>query len=214
MERYEYMRVPIWMLPNEIIKQYNLTPLFHNGFVHVEIRRGMYGLPQAGRLANDQLIAFLAPHGCKPCPLTPGLWYHTTCNIVFSLVVDDFGIRCTDRADANHLITTLKESYDVSLDWTGTRYCGLTLKWDYINRTCDMSMPGYIERALHRFRHMIPIHKAEHSPHPWQHPNYGAEHNLFPPLTHRLLLTLLTKLAFLKSSEPCFSMHVRSTPPC
>ncbi|KAI2502091.1 Reverse transcriptase (RNA-dependent DNA polymerase) [Fragilaria crotonensis] len=151
MSRYEYMRVPIWMLPDAIIDQYNLTPLFHNGYVCVEIRRGMYGLPQAGRLANDQLIAFLKPHGYAPCPLTPGLWKHTTRDIVFSLVVDAFGIRYTDRADADHLIATLKASYEVSLDWTGTRYCGLTLAWDYSKRTCDVAFPT-----------------------PWQRPNYGA----------------------------------------
>ncbi|KAI2490112.1 Reverse transcriptase (RNA-dependent DNA polymerase) [Fragilaria crotonensis] len=176
MSRYEYMRVPIWMLPEAIIEQYNLTPLFHNGYVYVEIRRGMYGLPQAGRLANDQLIACLKPHGYAPCPLTPGLWKHTTRDIVFSLVVDDFGIRYTDRADADHLIATLKASYEVSLDWTGARYCGLTLAWDYSKRTCDVSMPGYIERALQRFQHIVPtnMHKPEHSPHPWQRPNYGA----------------------------------------
>ena len=84
MSRYEYMRIPIWMLPDDIIEQYNLTPLFSNGFVYVEIRRGMYGLPQAGRLANDQLVKFLAPHGYTPCELTPGLWTHETRNIDFS----------------------------------------------------------------------------------------------------------------------------------
>ena len=128
MDRYEYMRVPIWLLPDAIVEQYNLTPLFHNGFVYVEIRKGMYGLPQAGRLANDQLVAKLAPHGYQPCPLTPGLWEHSTRDIVFSLVVDDFGIRYTSRADVDHLIATLRNSYEVSLDWTGARYCGLTLK--------------------------------------------------------------------------------------
>jgi hypothetical protein len=100
MSRYEYMRIPIWMLPDAIIEQYNLRPLFHNGYVYVEIRRGMYGLPQAGRIANDQLIALLKPHGYAPLPLTHGLWRHHTRDIVFSLVVDDFGIRYTDRADA------------------------------------------------------------------------------------------------------------------
>jgi hypothetical protein len=146
MSRYEYMRVPIWMLPAAIIEQYNLTPLFHNGFVYVEIRRGMYGLPQAGRLANNQLIAQLAPHGYEPCALTPGLWHHTTRDVVFSLVVDDFGIRYTSRADADHLITTLQAFYDVSLNWTGARYCGLSLKWDFINRTCDMHVHAWLRR--------------------------------------------------------------------
>ena len=180
MARYEYMRVPIWMLPDDIIAQYNLTPLFHNGYVYVEIRRGMYGLPQAGRLANDQLISNLAPHGYAPCPLTPGLWRHKTRDIVFSLVVDDFGIRYSNRADADHLIATLRTEYEVSLDWTGERYCGLTLKWDYAARTCDISMPGYIKRALQRFAHVAP-HKPENSPHPWQRPNYGAKTQFAPP---------------------------------
>jgi hypothetical protein len=71
----------------------------------------MYGLPQAGRLANDQLIAFLAPHVYRPVPLTPGLWRHDTKDITFSVVVDDFGVRYTSRADADHLITTLKTAY-------------------------------------------------------------------------------------------------------
>lgn len=33
MDRYEYMRVPIWMLPDAIIAQYNLTDLFDDGFI-------------------------------------------------------------------------------------------------------------------------------------------------------------------------------------
>ena len=174
MDRYEYMRVPIWMLPDAIVEQYNLTDLFDDGFVYVEIRRGMYGLPQAGRLANDQLVAFLKPHGYAPCPLTHGLWRHTTRDVVFSLVVDDFGIRYTSQADADHLIATLKTAYEISMDWTGSRYCGLTLKWDYTNRTCDISMPGCIERALARFQYSAG-RSPEHAPHPWQRPNYGAK---------------------------------------
>ena len=34
-------------------------------------------------------------------------------------------------------------------------------------------MPGYIERALHRFQHPTPS-TPEHAPHPWQKPNHGA----------------------------------------
>ena len=55
MERYEYMRLPIALIPTEIIEAYNLLPLVHNGYVYIEIRRGMYGLPQAGILANKLL---------------------------------------------------------------------------------------------------------------------------------------------------------------
>jgi hypothetical protein len=95
------------------------------------------------------LIQLLAPHGYCPVPLTPSLWHHDTRDLTFSLVVNDFGIKYTNKADANHLIAALTScNYQVSLDWEGSRYCGLSLEWDYLARTCDVSMPGYIARAL------------------------------------------------------------------
>jgi hypothetical protein len=69
-------------------------------------------------------------------------------------------------------MTTLNELYKVSEDWTGGRYCGVTLEWDYENRTCDTSMPGYIAHALQRFLHLPPT-KPQHSLHAWQKPSYG-----------------------------------------
>lgn len=174
MDHYEYMRVPIRMIPPDIMLQYNLDPICHNGYVMVEIRRGMYGLPQAGKLANDQLIKRLAPHGYAPVPITPGLWRHCERNILFSLVVDDFGVKYCNKEDANHLHSTLNKYYSCSSDWTGERYCGLTLKWNYNARTCDISLPGYIERALQRFQHPAP-QSPEDAPHPYVPPKYGAK---------------------------------------
>ena len=46
MARFEYMRIPICDIPPSIMAQYNLLPLVHNGNIMVEIRKGMYGLPQ------------------------------------------------------------------------------------------------------------------------------------------------------------------------
>ena len=173
LDRYEYMRIPINMIPDDIVKLYGLADKIVNGFVYAEIRRGMYGLPQAGRLANEQLKTFLAPHGYRPAPVTPGLWLHDTRPIQFSLVVDDFGVKYSNVEDAEHLMTALKQHYKVSEDWTGSWYCGLTLVWDYKNRTCDVSMPGYVERALQRFKHTFTA--TEDSPHAWQKPTYGAK---------------------------------------
>jgi len=42
----------------------------------------------------------------------------------------------------------LKLHYQVMEDWDANRYCGLTLTWDYTNRTMDLAMPGYIDCAL------------------------------------------------------------------
>ena len=39
----------------EIINQYNLTPLIHNEWLYPEITKGMYGLKQASFLVNQNL---------------------------------------------------------------------------------------------------------------------------------------------------------------
>ena len=49
MERFEYMQLKLADLPDDVIKHYNLedkvTP---DGWVYLEVRKGMYGLPQVG----------------------------------------------------------------------------------------------------------------------------------------------------------------------
>jgi hypothetical protein len=73
MDRYEHMQIPLHMLPDDIMDLYELHDLVHNGCVCVEIRKGMHGLPQAGKLANDRLQTFLEPHGCAPTNIAAGL---------------------------------------------------------------------------------------------------------------------------------------------
>ena len=53
----------------------------------------MYGLAQAGLLANELLAKRMAKHGFNQTPHTPGLWKHQSKPIQFMLVVDDFGIK-------------------------------------------------------------------------------------------------------------------------
>jgi hypothetical protein len=64
MQRKEYMMVHRSMIPEEIITAYNLHDKFDkNDMILVEIAKGMYGLPQAGRLAYDKLIKILQAKG-------------------------------------------------------------------------------------------------------------------------------------------------------
>jgi hypothetical protein len=100
------------------MKEYNLTTLIHHNCIYLEIHKGMYGLPQASRSANDCLTAFLAPHGYAPVPITPGLWKHADSDLVFALVADDFGIKYTNKANAEvdaYSQTTLL--HQRRLDW-------------------------------------------------------------------------------------------------
>ena len=42
MERYEYMRIKITNIPDDIIRQYNIqTKVTKDGFFYVEVRKGM-----------------------------------------------------------------------------------------------------------------------------------------------------------------------------
>jgi len=100
MDRYEYMRIPVHQIPPDIFAQYELQELVHNNYVYVEIRKGMYGLPQAGILANNELVPHLAAAGYHQCTHTHGLFKHTTRPIMFALVVDDFG---TGYSNLNYL---------------------------------------------------------------------------------------------------------------
>jgi hypothetical protein len=142
LDRYEYMRMPIKIIPDHIIHQYQLRDKVQNGYVYMEIRRAMYGLPQAGILANKLLKQCLAKHGYYEVVHTPGLWRHATRPFSFTLVVDDFGIKYVGKERADHLLNALRQHYTLDIDWTGTLYCGISLQWDYVNKTVDISMPG------------------------------------------------------------------------
>ena len=143
----------------------------------MEVQKGMPGLKQAGKIANDRLKSHLAKFGYFPAPRTPALWLSKTNNITFTLCVEDFGIKYTDKKDAEHLLNALRQLYTISVDWSGTTYIGLNLAWNYENRTLKISMPSYIPAALTRFKHQIPT-KKQNSPHKWTPPTYGKSQQL------------------------------------
>ena len=119
---YEYMRIHKRDIPKIIWDYYNLDSLAVNDYVYAEIRRGMYGLPQAGKIANDKLIPHLATHGYVQWPHTHGLFRHKTRPMSFCLVVDDFGVKCVGRKHAEHLRNCIASKYKMTTNWTGTLY--------------------------------------------------------------------------------------------
>ena len=173
MARFEYMKIPIDVFPPATMAQYNLHQHTHNGFVYLEVRKAIYGLPQAGILANQLLRKRLRPFGYYEVAHTPGLWKHVTRPIQFTLTVDDFGIKYDNKEHADHLIQALKTHYKLKEDWDGALYCGISLKWNYTQRHVDISMPQYIDKLLARFEHPLPK-KPQHSPHSAPPRNFGA----------------------------------------
>ena len=163
LDRFEYMRMRIALIPEDIIEHYNLRSKEKNGYVYLEIRKGMYGLPQSGILANKLLKKRLATAGYYELPHTPGLWKHVTRPIAFTLVVDDFGIRYVGDEHARHLCDALKKEYTIEEDWTGGLYCGIKLSWDYEKRILDIAMPTYVHKQLVKYNHPTP-RRPQHCP--------------------------------------------------
>jgi len=157
LEYYEYMKIPLALFPAWIVEQYNLLKHAKDGMVHIEMRRAVWGLPQAGILANKKLRRKLAPHGYHEHANTPGLWYHESRPISFTLVVDDFGVKYVGREHVDHLIKCLKQTYKLTEDWTGSLYCGITLDWNYEEKYVDISMPGYVKKKLQEYNHIVPL---------------------------------------------------------
>ena len=156
MARYEYMKLALACIPDEIIGQCSLRMLSSDGWVYLEIRENMPGLKQSGRIANDRLKAQLSQFGFAPVPTTPALWKHNTKPILFSLVVEDFDLKYIGKENADHLIQSLQKRYTISINWTGSLLCGHTIDWDYAARTCDISMPEYLQTSLLKFQHPAP----------------------------------------------------------
>ena len=144
--------------------KYGLTDIVDaNGWVFVEIQKGMYGLPQASILADKFLEKHLTIRGYYQCQDTPGMWCHMWHDITFCLVEYNFGIKTTSMADMKHLVSSLQEHYSIAVDWTGSLFYRAKLTWDYINQMVNLHMPNYITKALLKYQHPAPL-KPQHAP--------------------------------------------------
>jgi hypothetical protein len=172
--RFEYMKILWSRFPEDIVQKYNLDALAIDDWVYIEIRKGMYGLKQAVLLANQLLQTHLAPFGYYPARHTPGLWLHKTPPISFTLIADDFAVKYVGKQHADHLRNALLQSYELATDWAAKVYSGMTLKWDYKNGTCNISMPGYVSNILSKFQHDAPKN-PQHTPSRYVTPAYSAK---------------------------------------
>jgi hypothetical protein len=174
--RPEFIKIKLSDIPEEIINEYNLhekaTP---SGSVYIMAVKGMHGLPQAGLIANELFESRLNKHGFRQSKLDPGLWKQDTRPIQFRLVVDDFGVKYVGIEHVQHLQRVLEEHYQTTCDWSGRKYIGITLDWDYQQQQgqVHLSMPGYVKKALKQFKHTLK--KKQDSPYPCATVKYGAK---------------------------------------
>ena len=117
LDRYEYMKMLIGIMPGHNIKQYGLKNKVRDGFMYMECQKRMYGLPQAGILANKILKKWLAKFRYIETRHTLGLWKHVWWPVQFKLVVENFGVKYVGRVHAEHLCKALqKGGYQIETD--------------------------------------------------------------------------------------------------
>ena len=71
-------------------------------------------------------------------------------------------------------MNALVEHCEISQDWDGKKYCELTLEWEHEARKVHVSMPGYVQDALQKFKH-DPPQRQQDQPYPHNPPEYGEK---------------------------------------
>ena len=71
-------------------------------------------------------------------------------------------------------MSVLEQDYTISQDWTGAKYLGIDLNWDYAGRQVHRSMLDYVPAALKRFNHVAP-NKPQDQPYPHTKPKHGQK---------------------------------------
>jgi hypothetical protein len=154
LEYFKYMKTPFCCFQHGQLNSTNSKKMALDGWVYIEIRRTVWVLLQAGILANKCLCHKLTPFGYYESTNTPGLWCHESKPITFTLVVNNFGVKFVNKADVDHLISSIKQMYNLMEDWMGNLYCGIMRQWDYVNQSVNISMPGYTKKKLQEYKHV------------------------------------------------------------
>ena len=129
MLRPEFMGLNMQLIPDEIIEKYNLKEKVDGkGWIYIV-------WPSSSWPSCKQTLGKM-PRPRRVLPVS---------------VHSPIGL-----SHVKHLKAALEKYYEVTVDWKGELFCGITLHWDYTNRTVNLSMPYYIPKTLKRFQHSPP----------------------------------------------------------
>eukprot|EP00957_Ditylum_brightwellii_P027949 2111681-Ditylum_brightwellii.AAC.1 len=52
-------------------------------------------------------------------------------NIIPKEIIQEYDTKYQGKEHIEHVLEVPKQHYKVAEDWSGTRYCGITIDWDY-----------------------------------------------------------------------------------
>eukprot|EP00804_Cyclotella_cryptica_P009687 CCRYP_011212-RA/>CCRYP_011212-RA protein AED:0.35 eAED:0.22 QI:0/-1/0/1/-1/1/1/0/467 len=149
----EYVRIRIHDIPQEFIA--NMTsPTTSRWMGLLPNRKGCLWPPQSGILANKLLETQLNAAGYYQLDATPGLWRHKWRPVMFTLIVDDFGIEYIGLSHAHHLQRP-PNTLDITQNWKGISTPASTSP-GITQRSCRLTMKEYIATLLFKYNHPPP----------------------------------------------------------
>ena len=81
-DRSKYMSLKLSNPPKRMVQHYNIEEkATMDVYMYVEIKRGMYGLPQAGLIVQQLLEKRLNKKGYHQSEIKPRFWTHNCCPI-------------------------------------------------------------------------------------------------------------------------------------
>ncbi len=95
----QFIKIPTHLFSDSVLSHLHLHSFVKSDpsskpYLLFRIDKTMYGLKEAVKLSQDRLLSHFAPHGFHQTS-TPCLFSYVSHDIVFALVVDDFGVKYT-----------------------------------------------------------------------------------------------------------------------
>ena len=154
-DKPEYARTYVRLIPMASRIKLGIADLPESAIVYLECSIAIPGQPDAGKLAQQALIAHLKPHGYRMCRHTPCLFYHKSRpSIKFPTHVDDLLVKHDRRTDDfNHLCAALRQKYSIKVQHTATSHLGMRIQLhrdpkNPANDSVTIDIPNGVRNAL------------------------------------------------------------------
>jgi hypothetical protein len=150
----DYCRLLVRYIPPASRRLLNIEHLPDSATIYLAVTIAIPGRPDAGKIAQDSLIAHLAKHNYIPVRHTPCLFRHKSKPIFFATHVDDFAIKSDKRTtDLHDLTSALKLKYQLKLTENAVSFLGAAIRLsrhptDHSRDELGVSMPNFVRAAL------------------------------------------------------------------
>lgn len=149
LDEVEYMFIPIRHLSEAFCKKH--VEAIRGGKMLFEVNKGLYGMRQAGYIAQRNLIQILKENGYQE-EGKHSIFRDDEKKIVFIVHVDDVAVAYKDKQDVDKLVEVLeKAGYTIKANWEGDAFCGFTIKYNKEEEWIEIGAESVVNKALERF---------------------------------------------------------------